>query len=37
MLRDEIDYGEFCRRGRQRGKAHAEKPARERGQRKRRP
>ena len=26
MLRDEIDYYEFCRRGRQCGEAHAEKP-----------
>jgi transposase len=31
MLRDEIDYDEFCRRGRQCGEAQAEKPARERG------
>jgi len=27
MLRDEIEYDEFCRRGRQRGEAHAEMPA----------
>ena len=26
MLRDEIDYYEFCRRGRQCGEGHAEKP-----------
>ena len=32
MLRDEIDYDEFCRRsGRQRGDAHAEMPERNRG------
>ena len=31
MLRDEIDYDEFCRRGRQCGEAHAERPGRERG------
>ena len=28
MLRDQIEYDEFCRRGRQRGEAHAEMPAR---------
>ena len=28
MLRDEINYEEFCRRGRQDGEAHAEMPAR---------
>ncbi len=28
MLRDGIDYEEFCRRGRQRGEAQAERPAR---------
>ncbi len=28
MLRDEIEYDEFCRRGRQRGEAHAERPGR---------
>ena len=28
MLREEIDYEEFCRRGRQRGEAQAERPAR---------
>ena len=26
MLRDEIDYYKFCRRGRQCGEGHAEKP-----------
>lgn len=31
MLRDEIDYDEFCRRGRQCGEAHAERPERKRG------
>jgi transposase len=31
MLRDEIEYDEFCRRGRQCGEAHAERPGRERG------
>ena len=31
MLRDEIDYDEFCRRGQQCGEAHAERPGRERG------
>jgi len=31
MLRDEINYDEFCRRGRQRGEAHAERPDRKRG------
>ena len=31
MLRDEIDYDEFCRRGRQCGEAHTERPGRERG------
>jgi len=29
MLRDQVDYQEFCRRGRQCGEAHAERPARE--------
>jgi transposase len=29
MLRDEVDYDEFCRRGRQCGEAHAERPGRE--------
>ena len=28
MLREQIDYEEFCRRGRQRGEAHAEMPGR---------
>jgi transposase len=28
MLREEIDYQEFCRRGRQRGEAQAERPGR---------
>lgn len=28
MLRDEVKYDEFCRRGRQCGEAHAERPAR---------
>ena len=28
MLRDEIEYDEFCRRGRQCGEAHAERPGR---------
>ena len=28
MLRDEVEYDEFCRRGRQCGEAHAERPAR---------
>lgn len=28
MLRDHIDYEEFCRRGRQEGEAHADMPAR---------
>ena len=27
MLRDRLDYNEFCRRGRQHGEAHAERPA----------
>jgi transposase len=31
MLREQIDYEEFCRRGRQRGEAQAEMPAREHG------
>jgi transposase len=31
MLREQIDYEEFCRRGRQRGEAHAEMPGREHG------
>jgi transposase len=31
MLRDEVDYNEFCRRGRQCGEAHAERPDRKRG------